>query len=74
MKKRSPPRILADEPSRGLHCSYSAGGGLDGVLKPFLFSCHWRPALRALHVKTGNPLLMCPFFSAVWTNTGAARP
>jgi hypothetical protein len=39
MKKRSPPHILADEhfnPPAAEQRSYSAGGGLDGVLKPLL--------------------------------------
>ena len=35
MKKRSPPHILADEPSKGLQRSYRM---LDGVLKPLLLT------------------------------------
>jgi hypothetical protein len=51
MKKRSPPHILTDEPSRGLQRSYSAGGGLDGVLKLFLiaFPYHSTPSSLPLH-------------------------
>jgi hypothetical protein len=38
-EKASPPHILADEhfnPPAAEQRSYSAGGGLDGVLKPLL--------------------------------------